>query len=107
MGLIDFGAALLRQLPAETAHDATLRLARVMGPFLPKAAPDDPRLAVSAFGLNFPNPLGLAAGFDKNAAVPDAMASSASVLSNAAPSRPGRRPEIRSRACSACPRTAR
>ncbi|MBC8035932.1 MAG: dihydroorotate dehydrogenase (quinone), partial [Rhizobiales bacterium] len=45
-----------------------------MGPFLPKAAPDDPRLAVSAFGLDFPNPLGLAAGFDKNAAVPDAMA---------------------------------
>jgi dihydroorotate dehydrogenase len=30
-------------------------------------------LAVRAFGLNFPNPLGLAAGFDKNARVPDVL----------------------------------
>jgi dihydroorotate dehydrogenase len=34
---------------------------------------DDPRLSVSAFGLDFPNPLGIAAGFDKNADVPDAV----------------------------------
>ena len=74
MGIIDFSAALLRHLPAETAHDVTLNLARAAGPFLPAPAPDDPRLAVSAFGLNFPNPIGLAAGFDKNAAVPGAMA---------------------------------
>ena len=34
----------------------------------------DPReLAVRAFGLNFPNPVGIAAGFDKNAQVPDAL----------------------------------
>jgi dihydroorotate dehydrogenase len=33
---------------------------------LPDPPPDDPRLAVAAFGLDFPNPLGLAAGFDKN-----------------------------------------
>ena len=72
--MIDFSAALLRHLPAETAHDVSLTLARAAGPFMPPPAPDDPRLAVSAFGLNFPNPVGLAAGFDKNAAVPDAMA---------------------------------
>src|SRR5262249_54146587 len=30
-------------------------------------------LAVRAFGLNFPNPIGMAAGFDKNAEVPDAL----------------------------------
>ena len=35
--------------------------------------PDDSRLAVSSFGLDFPNPLGLAAGFDKNAEVVDAI----------------------------------
>jgi dihydroorotate dehydrogenase len=35
--------------------------------------PDDPKLAVRAFGLNFPNPIGMAAGFDKNAEVPDAL----------------------------------
>ena len=31
------------------------------------------QLAVRAFGLNFPNPIGMAAGFDKNAEVPDAL----------------------------------
>jgi len=35
--------------------------------------PDDPKLAVRAFGLNFPNPVGMAAGFDKSAEVPDAL----------------------------------
>jgi len=35
--------------------------------------PEDPKLAVRAFGLNFPNPVGIAAGFDKNAEVPDAL----------------------------------
>ena len=72
--MIDLGAGLLRQLPAETAHRATLKLARLAAPLLPAPAPDDPRLAVRAFGLDFPNPVGLAAGFDKNAEVPDAMA---------------------------------
>jgi dihydroorotate dehydrogenase len=51
-----------------------LRLARALGPFLPKAAPGDPRLAVTAVGLTFPHPVGLAAGFDTNAAVPGAIA---------------------------------
>ncbi len=74
MHLIDLGAGLLRQLPAETAHNATLSLLRMAEPLLPRPAKDDPRLAVSAFGLDFPNPIGLAAGFDKNAQVPDAMA---------------------------------
>ncbi len=31
------------------------------------------KLAVRAFGLNFPNPVGMAAGFDKSAEVPDAL----------------------------------
>jgi dihydroorotate dehydrogenase len=35
--------------------------------------PDDPILAISRFGLDFSNPVGLAAGFDKNAEVVDAM----------------------------------
>ena len=34
---------------------------------------DDRRLATRVFGLNFPNPVGMAAGFDKNAEVPDAL----------------------------------
>jgi dihydroorotate dehydrogenase len=74
VSLFDLGAGLLRQLPAETAHRATLTLAKAAGPLLPAPAPDDARLAVRAFGLEFPNPVGLAAGFDKNAQVPGAMA---------------------------------
>ena len=35
--------------------------------------PDDAKLAVRAFGLNFPNPIGMAAGFDKSAEAPDAL----------------------------------
>ncbi len=58
---------LLHALDPERAHDLTLvALARIP---LPAAKPDDPRLAVEAFGLRFPNPVGLAAGFDKNGAV--------------------------------------
>ena len=38
-----------------------------------RAPADAAELAVRAFGLNFPNPIGLAAGFDKNAQVPDAL----------------------------------
>jgi dihydroorotate dehydrogenase len=70
----DLGAALLRCLPAESAHRATLRLVGLAAPFLPACAPDDRRLRVQALGLEFPNPVGLAAGFDKNAEVPGAMA---------------------------------
>ena len=62
---------LLHALDAETAHGLTIRALAALPPGAPAAA--DPRLAVDAFGLRFPNPLGLAAGFDKNAEVPDAM----------------------------------
>lgn len=70
---MDLAARALRALPAETAHRATVRLAGLMAPLLPGPSADDARLRVSAFGLQFPNPVGLAAGFDKDAEVPDAM----------------------------------
>ncbi|HZS64887.1 MAG TPA: quinone-dependent dihydroorotate dehydrogenase [Xanthobacteraceae bacterium] len=72
MDLYPFARPLLRCLDPETAHRLTigaLKLGLVPG----KHEPDDPILAVDAFGLSFPNPVGLAAGFDKNAEVPDAM----------------------------------
>ena len=75
MTLAAFGFPILRPvlhaLDAETAHGLTIAMLKA----LPKRAPaaSDPALAVTAFGLDFPNPLGLAAGFDKNAEVPDAM----------------------------------
>jgi dihydroorotate dehydrogenase len=71
--ILDAGAAVMRLLPPETAHRATLKLLATAAPLLPRAQPDDPRLAVAALGLSFPNPIGLAAGFDKNAEVPEAM----------------------------------
>jgi dihydroorotate dehydrogenase len=40
---------------------------------LPPDAPDDPRLATRVFGLNFPNPIGMAAGFDKHGEITDAL----------------------------------
>ena len=57
----------LFHLPPETAHRLTIAALRLAA-FLPPPK-SDPRLAVSAFGVDFPNPLGLAAGFDKNAEV--------------------------------------
>jgi len=76
--IFDFGAdlatGLLRRMEAEAAHRATIRLLKSAGPLIGAPGPDDPALAVRAFGLDFPNPLGLAAGFDKDAEVPDAMA---------------------------------
>ncbi len=72
--LLNYGAAALARLPAETAHDLTLALLGRLGPLLPRPLADPPSLRVQALGLSFPNPVGLAAGFDKNAAVPAAMA---------------------------------
>jgi dihydroorotate dehydrogenase len=63
----------LRMLPAEAAHSATVRLLRLGEPILGSPLADDARLRIQALGLTFPNPIGLAAGFDKNAELPDAM----------------------------------
>lgn len=69
----DLATRALRALPAETAHRATVRLVGLLEPLLARPPADDARLGVSAFGFQFPNPVGLAAGFDKDAEVPDAM----------------------------------
>jgi dihydroorotate dehydrogenase len=62
---------LLAGLDPEGAHRLTIASLKFAP--LPRAGEDDPRLAVRAFGLNFPNPVGMAAGFDKHAEVPDAV----------------------------------
>jgi dihydroorotate dehydrogenase len=72
--LLQLGAGLLRRLPPEAAHDLTLSLVGRLAPLLPRPLADPPCLRVRALGLDFPNPVGLAAGFDKNARVPAAMA---------------------------------
>jgi len=65
------GRPLLRLIDAEAAHALTIKAMR-WAPTLPARA-DDRRLQVAAMGLRFPNPVGMAAGFDKNARVPDAL----------------------------------
>ncbi|WP_306141338.1 quinone-dependent dihydroorotate dehydrogenase [Roseibium sp. MMSF_3412] len=62
----------LHLLDAENAHRLTV-LALKSGVLSAKPAPQDPRLKVRHWDLDFPNPLGMAAGFDKNADVPDAV----------------------------------
>jgi dihydroorotate dehydrogenase len=66
-----FSLPLLRWFDPEDAHRLAIQGLRLLPPVRPR--PDDPKLAMRAFGLNFPNPIGMAAGFDKNAEVPDAL----------------------------------
>jgi dihydroorotate dehydrogenase len=61
----------LRALDPEDAHRLAIKALQLMP--LVRPAADPPMLAVRAFGLNFPNPVGIAPGFDKNAAAPDAL----------------------------------
>jgi len=74
-------ALVLRRLPAERAHTLGFALIRVAGAVPGLAAalrrvldPRDDALRVTALGRELPSPLGLAAGFDKDAVAPDALA---------------------------------
>jgi dihydroorotate dehydrogenase len=71
VSLAKIAGSVLKRLPAETAHRAAINGLKVAPPG--HAPASDPRLSVEVLGLRFPNPLGLAAGFDKNAEVPGAM----------------------------------
>ena len=66
------GTAAMRALPAERAHKATIKALKAgLGPVVKKT--DTPELMTRVGGLALPNPVGLAAGFDKDCEVPDAM----------------------------------
>jgi dihydroorotate dehydrogenase len=71
-GLFDrLARPLLQAFDPEDAHRLAisgLKLAPLRRP-----GTDDPRLITRVFGLNFPNPVGVAPGFDKNGEVPDAL----------------------------------
>jgi dihydroorotate dehydrogenase len=66
-----FSLPLLRWFDPEDAHRMAIQGLRLLPPM--RLRPDDPKLAMRAFGLNFPNPIGMAAGFDKSAEAPDAL----------------------------------
>ncbi|QGA84189.1 quinone-dependent dihydroorotate dehydrogenase [Halomicrobium sp. LC1Hm] len=79
MNPYDIVRPLLFQLPAETAHRTVHRLLEVADETPATALLerryriDDDRLAVDAFGQQFDSPVGVAAGFDKNAEIPGAL----------------------------------
>lgn len=64
---------VMMALPPETAHRITISALRLGAAHLFRNPPDDPILASNVMGLGFPNPVGLAAGFDKDAQVPEAI----------------------------------
>ena len=68
-GLFGLGQTLLLALPPEQAHELAIK-GLGLGLYPRAHQPDDKRLAQTVFGLDFPNPLGMAPGFDKNARVP-------------------------------------
>ena len=68
MDLSRFAMPLLRRVDPEIAHDATIwGLRHGFGPVLEDSC--DERLQIRLWGLDFPNPIGISAGFDKNAEV--------------------------------------
>jgi dihydroorotate dehydrogenase len=72
LGFIDrLARPLLRALDPENAHSLALIALKTLP--RARAAATDSRLSVGAFGLKFPNPVGIAAGFDKQAEVADAL----------------------------------
>lgn len=70
--LFDLARPMLFALPPEDAHELTLRSLE-MGVYPRPSRADDPALAVDVWGLRLPNPIAIAAGFDKDARVVDAV----------------------------------
>jgi dihydroorotate dehydrogenase len=66
------GRRLLFALDPETAHGLSIAALKSGAPLCPSGKAGD-RLRTRLAGLDFPNPLGMAAGYDKNAEVPDAL----------------------------------
>jgi len=73
MTLADQAASLLRLLEPERAHRVAIKGAGGMR-FRAPSHSRDPRLGVKVLGLDFPNPIGLAAGLDKDGACIDGLA---------------------------------
>ncbi|MEM7069165.1 MAG: quinone-dependent dihydroorotate dehydrogenase [Pseudomonadota bacterium] len=72
MGLFEFAKPALFSFDPEKAHGLSIKALK-SGLLPPAKSSRDPKLKVSLGGLEFPNPLGLAAGYDKNAEVSDAI----------------------------------
>jgi dihydroorotate dehydrogenase len=69
---VSLAVSLLTRFPPEVAHATALSVASrlpkgVLSGLAKRYRVEDPRLSVEAFGLRFPTPVGLAAGYDKDA----------------------------------------
>jgi dihydroorotate dehydrogenase len=70
--VFELARPLLFALDPEQAHELTLK--SLEAGFYPRSLEaEDKRLGLTVWGLDFPNPLGVAPGFDKDARVPDAI----------------------------------
>jgi dihydroorotate dehydrogenase len=80
MGVYQPVKRLLFSIPAETTHSTVHSLlgavqgTPVMEILSRHYVVDDPRLSTTVFDSEFSNPVGIAAGFDKNAEIPSALA---------------------------------
>jgi dihydroorotate dehydrogenase len=72
MDLFALARPLLHLLDPETAHRLAIRIL-ASGWVRPVPGIDPPILAQRLWGIDFPSPVGLAAGFDKHAEVPDRL----------------------------------
>ncbi|TJV91278.1 MAG: dihydroorotate dehydrogenase (quinone), partial [Mesorhizobium sp.] len=73
MSVLDrLGQRFLFAFDPEAAHGLSIAALKCGLPVARRPVRDD-RLKVSVCGIDFPNPLGMAAGYDKNAEVPDAL----------------------------------
>ena len=71
-GFYNFVWPFIRLIDSETAH--VIALGALKRGWVPTSVPfEDKRLNINLWGMDFANPIGLAAGFDKNAVAPDAM----------------------------------
>jgi dihydroorotate dehydrogenase len=70
--IFNLAKPILYALDAEQAHRLTIKGLQ-LAPALGTGPITNSKLQRKIFGLDFPNPVGLAPGFDKNAEVPDAM----------------------------------
>ena len=105
---------LLYLLPAETAHHFAFGCLRLLAAIpgvltLMRRVFNESSGAqrVKALGLDFPNPIGLAAGFDKDATAYEALGAMGFGFVEVGTLTGSRSQETRSRACFASPRTAR
>jgi dihydroorotate dehydrogenase len=73
VGLGGLGAALLRRIDPETAHGLSIQALKT-GLVPSRPVPRDPRLLVPLFDMTLAHPVGMAAGFDKNAEVAGPLA---------------------------------